>query len=260
MTATTSILVQRDGAVAHLRFNRPLVLNVIDAATAERFLAACRELAGDTTVRAVVLSGEGRGFMVGGDLGAMQARPDAIAKDVIEPLHSAMRILAEIDAPVIASVHGVVAGVGISFALNADFAIAAEGTRFNPAYINIGASCDGGASFALPRVVGLRRALEISLLAEPFDAAEAQRLGIISYVVPAAERESAVAALARRLAAGPTKAMGHMRNLMRQSFDSSFSRQLDAEKEAFHASAATSDFQEAIKAFFDKRTPAFAGT
>lgn len=260
MTTTPSIQLRRDGAVAYLRFNRPQVLNVIDADMAAQFLAACRELAVDTSLRALVLFGEGKGFMAGGDLAAMQARPDAIADDIIEPLHDAMRILAAIDAPVIASVHGVVAGAGVSLVLNADFAIAAEGTRFNLAYVNVGASCDGGASFALPRVVGLRRALEIALLGETFGAAEALRLSIVNRVVPDAERESAVVALADRLAAGPTRAMGQMRRLMRQSFNAGLAQQLEAEKVAFQACTATGDFREAVQAFFEKRPARYVGS
>jgi len=260
MTATSSIQLRRDGAVAYLRFNRPQVLNVIDADMATQFLAACQELAADTSVRALVLSGAGKGFMAGGDLTAMQVRPDTIADDLIEPLHGAMRILAAINAPVIASVHGVVAGAGVSLVLNADFVIAAEGTRFNLAYINVGTSCDVGASFALPRVVGLRRALEIALLGETFDAAEALRLSIVNRVVSAAEREGAAVALAGRLAAGPTRAMGQMRRLMRQSFDSSLVQQLEAEKAAFLACTATGDFREAIQAFFDKRPARYMGS
>ena len=259
MTNSESILLHLEGAVAHVRFNRPQVLNVIDADMATKFLAVCRGLADDPGIRAVVLSGEGKGFMAGGDLFAMQSRPDTIAYEIIEPLHGAMRLLAAIDAAVIASVHGVVAGAGMSLALNADFVIAAEGTRFNLAYINIGASSDGGASFALPRIVGLRRALEIALLSETFDAAEAQRLNIVSRVVPVQERESAVATLANRLAAGPTRAIGQMRRLMRQSFDNSFSNQLNAEQAAFQTCTTTGDFREGLQAFIEKRPVRFVG-
>jgi 2-(1,2-epoxy-1,2-dihydrophenyl)acetyl-CoA isomerase len=253
------IIMRRDGAVAHVRFNRPQSLNTIDAAMARELLAVSGAIAEDASVRAVVLTGEGRAFMAGGDLAAMQARPGAIAAEIIDPLHAALRLLATVDAPVIASVHGVVAGAGVSLMLGADLAIAAEGTRFNLAYINIGASCDGGASFALPRIVGVRQALEIALLSEPFDADQALRMRLVNRVVAASALASETAQLAHRLAAGPTRAMGHMRRLMRRAFASTFEEQLDAEKAAFAASAATADFDEGVRAFFEKRPPRFTG-
>lgn len=260
MNDNRPLILRRDGGVAHLRFNRPQSLNAIDSATAKALLAAADELVQDKGVRAVVLSGEGKGFMAGGDLAQMQADPQAIASEIIAPLHAALTKLASIDAPLIASVHGVVAGAGVSLMLAADLAIAAEGTRFNLAYLNIGASCDGGASFALPRVVGLRKALEIALLSEPFDAAEALRLSLVNRVVPAAELEAETTKLAQRLANGPTGAIGRMRRLMRQSFQSDYAAQLNAEKEAFAASAVSRDFAEGVRAFFEKRTPRFEGS
>ena len=260
MSDAPPLILRREGAVAHLRFNRPKMLNAIDSATAQALLAASDSLAGDPSVRAIVLSGEGKGFMAGGDLAQMQADPAAIPRRIIEPLHAALMKLASIDAPMIASVHGVVAGAGVSLMLAADLAIAAEGTRFTLAYVNIGASCDGGASFALPRIVGLRKALEIALLSEPFDAEEALRLSLVNRVVPAALLEAETAKLAERLARGPTRAIGRMRRLIRQSFQSDYAAHLDAEKEAFGACAASRDFAEGTRAFFDKRPPRFEGT
>ena len=254
------VLLTRDGAIARLRLNRPQALNAIDSATAMALRDASERLAQDRSVRVVVMSGAGKGFMAGGDLIQMAADPAAIATTIIEPLHAALKALAALDAPVIAAVHGVVAGAGVSLMLAADLAFAADGTRFNLAYANIGASCDGGASYALPRVVGLRKALEIALLSEPFDAAEALRLGLVNRVVPAAALDGEIEALAQRLAAGPTLAYGRMRRLMRRSFDSDLASQLDAEKEAFAGSAATNDFAEGVQAFFDKRPARFQGS
>ncbi len=256
---TASIILRRDGAIAHLRFSRPRALNAIDAGMAQRLRELADELGADPGVRAVVMSGEGRAFVAGGDLPSMQARPDAIGREIIEPLHAALRRLALLDAPIIAAVHGVVAGAGLSLMLAADLVIAAEGTMFKLAYLGIGASCDGGASFALPRVVGLRRALEIALLNESFDANEALRLGLVNRVVPASQLEAATDELAQRLAAGPTRAIGRVRRLMRQSFDTNLADQLDAERAAFEASAADADFDEGLRAFLAKRTPAFEG-
>lgn len=253
------LLLGREGAVATLRFNRPAALNAIDVPMAIAFLAAARELVADKTVRAVLLSGAGKGFMAGGDLAVLQADPIQGASDLIGPLHEALTVLATMDAPVVAQVHGVAAGAGLSLMLQADFVLAAEGTRFNLAYVNIGTSCDVGASWALPRLVGLRRALEISMLGDALDAAAAERMGLINRVVPAAELESAAMAFAQRLAAGPTVALGNLRRLMRGSFDRELGAQLDAESTAFRRCAATDDFKTGIDAFFARKPATFTG-
>lgn len=249
----------RKGAVATLRFNRPAALNAIDVPMAQALLAAARELATDRSVRAVVLCGAGKGFVAGGDLATLQADPVQGAVDLIGPLHEALTLFASMDAPLIAQVHGVAAGAGLSLMLQADFVLAAEGTRFNLAYINIGASCDVGASWALPRLVGLRRALEIALLGDTLTVADAERLGLVNRVCPAAELEAQVQVLAQRLASGPTRALGQMRRLMRSSFDRSLPQQLDAEAAAFGQCAQTADFRAGVEAFFAKQPAQFTG-
>jgi 2-(1,2-epoxy-1,2-dihydrophenyl)acetyl-CoA isomerase len=251
--------VTRDAGLVRLRLNRPEALNALDAEMAEAMLAACRDIAADPSVRAVLISGEGRAFAAGGDLSQMRASPVEAADLLITPLHEALRLLGQIDAPVLASLQGAVAGAGLSLAASADLAIAAEGTKFNLAYANIGASCDVGASWSLPRLVGLRRALEIALMGESFDARRALEIGLVNRVVAREDLEAESEALARRLAEGPTQAYGRMRRLMRTSFDRSYSEQLDAEREAFLASAATADFQEGLAAFFERRPARFQG-
>lgn len=249
----------REGAVATLRLNRPAALNAIDVPMARALLAAARELAADRSARAVVLCGAGKGFVAGGDLATLQADPVQGAADLIGPLHEALTLFAAMDAPLIAQVHGVAAGAGLSLMLQADFVLAAEGTRFNLAYINIGASCDVGASWSLPRLVGLRRALEIALLGDTLSASDAERLGLVNRVVPAAELEAQVKALAQRLANGPTRALGQMRRLLRTSFDRSLPQQLDAEAAAFGQCAQTADFRAGVEAFFAKQPAQFTG-
>jgi len=253
------LLLTRDGAVVRLRFNRPEALNAIDVSMAQALLATSRQLAADPTVRAIVLCGAGKGFMAGGDLATLSADPVQGAADLITPLHEAVQILAGLDAPLIAQVHGVVAGAGLSLMLQADFVLAAEGTRFNLAYANVGASCDVGASWALPRMVGLRRALEIALLGDTLEAADAVRLNLINRVVPAADLEAQVDALAQRLAAGPTRALGQMRRLMRTAFGRGLPEQLDAEAAAFDLCARTQDFRTGLDAFFARQPARFVG-
>lgn len=253
------LLLERHGAVATLRFNRPEALNAIDVPMANAVLAAVQTIAADPGVRAVVLCGNGRGFMAGGDLATLRADPVQGAIDILTPLNAALQLLAQMNAPVIAQVHGVAAGAGLSLLLMADYVIAAEGTRLNLAYINLGTSCDVGASWALPRTVGVRKALEIALLGEAFTADDALRLGLINRIVPAAELDSATTNLAQRLAAGPTVAYGAMKRLMRASMDRTLPEQLAAEKDAFVHCAGTDDFRAGVEAFHQRQSAQFVG-
>ena len=256
----SSLLVSRDGDIVRLRFNRPEVLNALDRASAQSFAHACRDIASDHSVRAVIVSGAGRAFMAGGDLAELRADPTGAAIALIGPMHEAIVLLAEMRAPVIASLHGAVAGAGLSLALACDFAIAAEGTRFTLAYVNIGASCDLSGSWSLPRLVGLRKALEIALLGEHFDAAEALRLGLVNRVVAEAELEAQTLALAQRLARGPAQSIAQLKRLMRISFEHDLRGQLDAERAAFLSCASTADFAEGVDAFIARRAPRFGGS
>ena len=258
-TPASSLRVSRDGPIVRLQFNRPEALNALDRAAAQDFAHACRDLASDHSVRAVIIAGAGRAFTAGGDLAELRADPTGAAIGLIGPMHEAIVLLAEMRAPVIASLHGAVAGAGLSLALACDFAIAADDTRFTLAYVNIGASCDLSGSWTLPRLVGLRKALEIALLGEPFDAAEALRLGLVNRVVPAAELPAQTLALAQRLANGPAQSIAQMKRLMRISFEHDLRGQLDAERAAFLSCAATADFAEGVDAFIAKREPRFGG-
>lgn len=257
--APAPLLVQRTGGLVTLQFNRPQALNALDLPMAQDFLAAMRGIAADDGVRAVLLKGAGRAFMAGGDLASMRDDVEQAARELISTMNQALALLHALDAPVIAQVHGAVAGGGLSLALMCDFVLAAEGTKFNMAYINLGTNCDLGGSWALPRLVGLRRALEISMLGDSYDADQALQMGLINRVVPAQELDATCAALAQRLANGPTRAYGRMRRLMRGSFDRSLPEQLQAELDGFAASARTADMQEGIAAFFGKRKAEFRG-
>jgi 2-(1,2-epoxy-1,2-dihydrophenyl)acetyl-CoA isomerase len=256
-TPGSTLLVSRDGPIVRLRFNRPAQLNALDRATAQAFAHACRDIASEHSVRAVIIDGAGRAFTAGGDLAELRADPTGAAIGLIGPMHEAIVLLTEMRAPVIASLHGAVAGAGLSLALACDFAIAAEGTRFALAYVNIGTSSDLAGSWSLPRLVGLRKALEIALLGERFDAAEALRLGLVNRVVPAGELEAQTLALAQRLARGPAQAIAQLKRLMRIAFEHDLRGQLDAERAAFLSCAATHDFAEGLDAFRARREPRF---
>lgn len=265
---TTPVYIEREGAIATLVFNRPEQLNALDLPSAQAFAVACAALAQDAGVRVVVLRGEGRCFGAGGDLqgfaGADAAAPVGAgaaehAGRLIEAMHHGLMHLAALNAPVIASLHGSVAGGSMSLALGCDLAIAADNSRFNLAYAKVAANCDVGGSWSLPRLVGLRRAMQIALLSETFDAHEALTLGLVNRVVPIAELTAATREWAERLAQGPTLAYGRMKRLLRSSFDHDLATQLGLEQQAFQASAATDDFAEAVAAFFARRPAQFNG-
>lgn len=261
MTLTTSpIRCRRDGAIAHIRFNRPDVLNAADSAMASSFRDACRDATGDPSVRVIVLGGEGRAFMAGGDIAQFRDDPASVPQTLIDPMHDAMLSLSRSRAIVIASVHGAVAGAGMSLALGCDLAIAADGTRFNLAYAKLGTSCDLGGSWHLPRLVGLRRALDIALLCDTIDAAQALQLGLVNRVVAAAALEEETHTLAARLASGAPVALGRIKKLMRESFSRSLADQLNEERAGFGDCIATADFAEGVAAFLARRPASYKGS
>lgn len=257
--AAETLQIERDGDIVTLRFNRPAAFNAIDEPMANAFLAAIKSVAADPTVRAVILCGAGKAFIAGGDLATLRADPVKGAKDLLVPLNEAILCMADMNAPIIAQVHGASAGGGLSLMMHADFVVAAQGTKFNLAYINLGVNCDVGGSYMLPRLVGLRNALEIALLGDTFSADEALRYGLINRVVPPEELHAVVQTLAQRLAQGPTLAYGRMRRLMRASFDHALQDQLAAEAREFIASGSTLDFKAGLEAFFTKTPAKFQG-
>ena len=253
------VTLVRDGAVAFIEIRRPERHNALDVDTAKAFLERCREVDADDSVRAVVLAGQGASFGVGGDLNELKVDAPHTARKIIAPLHEAVALLAGLDAPVVAKLRGIVAGGSMSLALGCDLAIASEDARFNFAYVNAGTTADLGGSWHLPRIVGLRNALLIALLNETVDAKRALELGLVSKVVAGAQLDAEVNNLARRLASGPTKALGRMKRLLRQSTTNGLHGHLAVELATFVESAGTSDFREAVDAILGKRAPHFTG-
>ncbi len=262
MSDAEPIVFQKDGGVARIRFNRPQVLNALDERMILAFADAVSQVAEDESVRVVVLSGEGRGFLAGGDVGrfhAAGAEAPSVVNAIIGPFHRAMAALTTLRAPVVAALHGPVAGAGLSVALAADLAIASEDAKFTLAYSRIATSPDGGASWSLPRVVGLRRAMEMALLSDVIDAQEALRVGLVNKVVPLSQLADEVDALVARLAVGPTHAYGKIKALLRGSLQRSLPEQLEEERLSFLSCAGTADFAEGAAAFVQKRAGVFTG-
>ena len=261
MTDTDSVKVSRDGGLVQLVLNRPSVINAFDVGMADTLAKAVDAIASDTSVRCVVLRGEGRGFCAGGDVASFGSDEASLERlnRLITRLHAAVDQLTRLPVPTVAILHGAVAGAGLSVSLACDFAVAAETTKFTLAYSKIGATPDGGSTWSLPRLVGTRKALEIACLSEVFGADEALRLGLVTRLAPADTVVEEGLAFARRLADGPTAALGRAKALIYGSLAATLPEQLDRERESFLASARTHDFAEGKAAFMGKRPPAFEG-
>lgn len=260
------LLLARDGPVATLTLNRPDQLNALDFTLTEALIEAANDVARDDALRVVVVRGAGKHFMAGGDLRTFAgelAKPPAqrIAdfQALINRLHSAIEAFHRMPHPVVCGVQGAVAGFGLSLMNAADLVLAADNAYFASAYRNIALTADGGGSWTLPRMVGMRRAMEIMLLSERFDAAQARDWGIVNRVVPLADLDAAVAAVVQDLVRAPLLAVRNAKRLLRQSLGSSLSEQLAAEAVSFGTCAGTTDFAEGINAFLEKRPARFAG-
>jgi 2-(1,2-epoxy-1,2-dihydrophenyl)acetyl-CoA isomerase len=258
------ILLERSGAVATLTLDRPAALNTLDFAMMDMLVAHTSKIAADDSLRVVVLRGSGRHFMAGGDVAAFAQHLDAapaarraLFQRAIERLHAAIENLHRMPHPVIARVQGAAAGFGLSLVCACDLAVAADDAYFTSAYRHLGLTPDGGGTWALPRIVGLRKAMEIILLSERFDAHEALRIGIVNKVVPAPELDTTVNAIVDSLVHGPVDALRNAKRLLRESPRRSLSEQLQAEAESFAQCASTSDFVEGVRAFTAKRKPRF---
>ncbi len=257
-----NILVRTEGPVAIVTLNRPQALNALDhdltLALRESVLAAEH----DPAVRCLVLRG-GEHFMAGGDLkwfstlveGRSSSDNRVQFEALIHEVHTVILALRRMPKPVLASVRGAVAGFGMSLMMACDLALAADSAYFTLAYTLIGASPDGGSTFSLPRIVGQKKAMEIALLGERFDAATAERLGLVNRVVPVGSLEIETTKLAARLAAGPTAVYARTKALLNGSLNASLEWQLQREAEAFAQSASEPDFREGLAAFLEKRKP-----
>lgn len=253
MVDDSLLLLEVRDSIAWVTFNRPDALNALNAELAASFLATCKSISSSSNIRAVVLQGNGRAFMAGGDIGMMAATPEKVIPDLITPMHEGLALLSAIDAPVLASVKGAVAGAGVSMMLAADLTIASESTRINTAYSRIGASGDLGITWTLPRVLGLNRAMDLMLRPRTVDAIEALALGMVSSVVSEEELLQSTIDMATKMASGPTKAFGHIRRLLRQGLTQSFSDQMQNEATAFKACLASEEMVTALRAFLEKK-------
>lgn len=259
---TSTVLVERRGAAAVLTLNRPEKFNALNDAMMHDLDAATREVAEDSTVRAVMLRGAGKAFMSGGDVAMFHQRLDSLAGEIGvigQVFHASVKRFRTMPKPVLACVQGVAAGGGLSVMLACDIAIAARSSSYSLAYANIGTSPDGGSSLSLPRIVGRRKALELAFLPDRIDSATALSLGLVNWVVEDTELEARAMEILLRLAAGPTFAFARTKEIFNSTWENSTNVQLDAELEAFARCTKTHDFAEGTAAFVQKRKPEFTG-
>ncbi len=257
-----AILFEKSGGVANVALNRPKKLNAFDRTMHEELYEALDGAASDEEVRCVVLQGEGKGFSAGADLAQIVEGADG-APDLGAYLRSTYSQLVSrmvgMEKPMVAALHGPVYGAGVGIALACDMRIAAESAKFSVAFIKIGLMPDAGVSFLLPRVVGLGRAMEMSMLGDAVDAEEALRIGLVNRVVPDDTLADEAAALAGRLAAMPTSALGMVKRSLYASFESDLETALEREAEGQTFCGYTQDHREGVAAFFEKRGARFTG-
>lgn len=252
----------RVDAVVKLTLNRPKAMNSMNKQLMSDFFDAIAAIDEDESVRAVVVTGAGRAFCGGGDIVSFRENMDEISKflkGLTTFLHGAISRMARMNAPVIAAVNGVAAGAGMSLALATDLAIAGESAKFTLAYTGIGATPDGSSTFFLPRIIGIRRTMELALLNRTLTAAEALDWGMVNRVVADDKVVEEAMALAQRLASGPTLAYGRVKRLVYTSLDNGLENQMEEETQAIAASARTRDFDAATAAFLAKERPTFEG-
>ena len=260
--AYDSLIYEVTDGVATLTLNRPDAYNALNLALGRDLFHATLEADEDRTVRCIVITGAGKAFCAGGDVKDFADHPDRIGilvKELTTYLHGSVSRLARSPKPVIMAVNGIAAGGGMSLALAGDLVVAAESAKFTMAYSRIAASPDGSSSYFLPRLIGLRRALELHYTNRVLGAREAMEWGLVNRVHPDAEFGSAVSALARELAQGPTLAFGRAKLLVHQSTQESLETQMELEAQAIAASGHTEDFRNGVTAFARKQPAAFKG-
>src|SRR5215472_8349039 len=261
-----TVLTSSQGAVYEIVLNRPQSLNALNDEMMQDFSSALETAAKDPTVRCILLKGAGASCMAGGDvkmfhqeLSKSTAQLRQRFEQFVGALHPLIERLANLRVPLVAAVQGAIAGFGVSLTMLCDFVIASDDSYFTLAYIHLGTTPDGSSTWFLPRLVGLRRAKEISMLGDRIPAAEAVRLGLAYKVVPRAALDAEAASFAARLAAGPTRAYGNTKELLHASFSRSLREQMDAEVVSFAECASNPDFAEGVRAFVERRKPAFKG-
>ena len=256
--ADAPVLLQRQGSVARVLLNRPDAGNAIDRGLASALRDAAIECDEDATVRCVVIAARGKMFCAGGDIRAFARAGDQVGvliKQITADLHIALSRLMRMNKPLVTAIQGPAAGAGLSLAVLGDLALAARSAHFTMAYTALGVSPDGGSTWILPRLIGLRRTQELALLNERVSSDAAVSMGLITRVVDDDVLDAEVSALSGRLGISATMALGRTRNLLLSSFGAGFEEQMELESRSIAACSIGVEGREGIRAFGEKRKP-----
>ncbi|QHL88444.1 2-(1,2-epoxy-1,2-dihydrophenyl)acetyl-CoA isomerase [Nibribacter ruber] len=246
--------------IATITLNRPEVFNAFDDQQSYELQDALKHVTRDVNVRVVILTGAGRAFCSGQDLKAIAgAEKRSLADSLYKRYNPIIRAMRELPKPIICRLNGVAAGAGCSLALACDYVVASTEASLIEVFVNVGLVLDSGSSYFLPRLVGMRKAFELSTLGTKVKAEEALRLGLVNQVVAPEELDAAVQEIADRYASAPTKAIGLMKKMLNKSFESSLDEMLDYEAYCQEIAGNSADNREGVAAFNEKRKPVFTG-
>jgi len=261
-----TLLFRVENGVGWIVLNRPDARNALNAEMRQGYLDALARCAEDPEIRAVVLTGAGKGFCTGADLSGSRAATGSTAppgpgdtRNAMQPSQRVIRTLWELEKPTLAAVNGVAAGLGAHLAYACDLVLAADDARFIEVFVRRGIAVDAGGAFLLPRHVGLRKAKELVFFGDDLSATDAERLGLVNKVVPAAELEATAREWAERLARGPTFALGLSKRLLNRSLEADLATCFSEEAFTQALVAQSDDMREGIRSFMEKRPPAFRG-
>ncbi len=258
------LILEKDGHIAILTLNRPDKMNAINAEMRDLFPQALQEVQEDDNLRALIITGAGRGFCSGADVAAQAARAagqvaETSRKTILALVGNLILGFEKINKPIIAAINGIAAGVGLTITLACDIRIASANARFAAIWVKRGLIADGGATLLLPLIVGMEKALELSFTGDIIDAREAERIRLVSKVVPHEELMSHAKELAKKIASGPPISVELVKRVTWEKIRNQLREQLLLESYAQNVCRTTQDQKEAVKAFMEKREPQFKG-